>query len=101
MYCAIGSPWSPATPGAKYWGAFIPPDAVSIGTPGIEIDCWARGSCPLPCTVQSARHGPRLLRVRSIGALLYHPMRFRSEHPESRSVLQDVQGLRPALLPSL
>src|ERR1039457_3040986 len=42
MYCAIGSPWSPATPGAKYWGAFIPPDAVSIGTPGIEIGAPGR-----------------------------------------------------------
>src|ERR1700744_4742270 len=37
MYWAMGSPWSPATPGAKYCGALIPPDAVSIGRPGIEI----------------------------------------------------------------
>src|SRR2546427_2571475 len=36
MYCAMGSPWSPATPGAKYCGAFTPPEAVSDGNPGSD-----------------------------------------------------------------
>ena len=30
----MGSPWSPATPGAKYCGALMPPEAVSMGRPG-------------------------------------------------------------------
>src|SRR5271157_3717321 len=38
----MGSPWSPATPGAKYCGALIPPEAVSIGRPGIEIGAPGR-----------------------------------------------------------
>src|SRR5271167_140980 len=38
----MGSPWSPATPGAKYCGALIPPDAVSMGSPGIEIGAPGR-----------------------------------------------------------
>ena len=38
----MGSPWSPATPGAKYCGALIPPEAVSMGSPGMEIGAPGR-----------------------------------------------------------
>src|ERR1035441_9037777 len=38
----MGSPWSPATPGAKYWGALIPLEAVSMGRPGMEMGAPGR-----------------------------------------------------------
>ena len=39
---AIGSPWSPATPGTKYCGALMPPEAVSMGMPGMETGAPGR-----------------------------------------------------------
>ena len=42
MNVAIGSPWSPATPGAKYCGALMPLEAVSTGSPGMDTGAPGR-----------------------------------------------------------
>jgi hypothetical protein len=34
---AIGSPWSPTTPGAKYWGALIPSNCITLNDQGSSV----------------------------------------------------------------
>ena len=94
MYCAIGSPWSAITPGAKYCGALMPPAAVSMGKPGIEMGAPGRpGLASSNCSrTNTVCDGSGLARLNSahIGGdqhLLSCGRHFFHVKPQARRVL--------------